>query len=362
MGIKNLNKFLRNNCPEVYEEIHLSEYAFKKIAIDLTLFLCKFKATCGPRWISAFLNLVASLRRNEIHCVFIYDSGAPPDKAGERAERAENREKTERRIYELDEALEKYHNTGEIDTVLRDLHDKENKTGAGLSLLGKSGKSFNIKIVEDKIEKMRNYIFNITPEDFALTKKLFDILNVPYYQAPVEAETMCSDLCKRGLVDAAMSEDTDVLAYASPIFLTKIDTSTDTCIRLNYDQILTSLEFTKEQFLDLCIMCGCDYNKNIPRIGAEKAYKYLKDYGSIDGIAEKLKIDVSILNHERVRHLFTGYDQHPLTEVPFCGFPDIPVLEKFMVDNKINLNIEKLKKHFARDFVIVRDEEEEEIF
>ena len=359
MGIKNLNKFLRNNCPEVYEEIHLSEYAFKKIAIDLTLFLCKFKATCGPRWISAFLNLVSSLRRNEIHCVFIYDSGAPPDKANERAERAENREKTERRIYELDEALEKYHNTGEIDTVLRDLHDKENKGGG--SLLNKSVNKFNIKIVEEKIEKMRNYIFSITAEDFALTKKLFDILNVPYYQAPVEAETMCSDLCKRGLVDAAMSEDTDVLAYASPVFLTKIDTSSDTCTRLNYDQILTSLDLTKEQFLDLCIMCGCDYNKNVPRIGAEKAYKYLKDYGSIDGIAEKLKIDVSILNHERVRHLFTGYDQHPLTEVPFCGFPDIPVLEKFMLDNKINLNIEKLKKHFARDFVIVREDQDEEI-
>jgi hypothetical protein len=35
MGIKNLNKFLREKTPEIFEPIHLSEYAFKKVAIDM---------------------------------------------------------------------------------------------------------------------------------------------------------------------------------------------------------------------------------------------------------------------------------------------------------------------------------------
>ena len=42
MGIANLNNFLRKNCIEVFEEIHISEYAYKKVAIDTSLFLCKF--------------------------------------------------------------------------------------------------------------------------------------------------------------------------------------------------------------------------------------------------------------------------------------------------------------------------------
>ncbi len=41
MGIKNLNNLLRKNCPLVFEEIHLSEFSFSKVAVDISLFLCK---------------------------------------------------------------------------------------------------------------------------------------------------------------------------------------------------------------------------------------------------------------------------------------------------------------------------------
>ena len=84
MGIHNLNKFLRTKCPHVFKDIHISEFAYKKVAIDITLFLCKFKAVCGEKWVSAFINLVSSLRRNEIHCVFIFDNGAPIEKTTEK--------------------------------------------------------------------------------------------------------------------------------------------------------------------------------------------------------------------------------------------------------------------------------------
>ena len=85
MGIKNLNVFLRKNCPKVFEEIHISEYAYKKVAIDTSLFLCKYKAIYGEKWLVAFINLVSILRKNEIHCVFIYDNGSPPEKEEEKA-------------------------------------------------------------------------------------------------------------------------------------------------------------------------------------------------------------------------------------------------------------------------------------
>ena len=93
MGICNLNKFLRNNCSEIYEQIHISEYSYKKIAIDISLYLCKFKAKTNNEhnseydWIKLFINLIMCLRKNEVHCVFIYDSGSPPEKEQEKAER-----------------------------------------------------------------------------------------------------------------------------------------------------------------------------------------------------------------------------------------------------------------------------------
>ena len=105
MGIKSsFNNFLRETCPDVFEPVHISEYSFTKVAIDISLYMHKFKAVCGDRWLSAFINLIASLRRNEIHCVFIFDGSAPPEKSGEQAKRRDNREKLDHQLYELEEA------------------------------------------------------------------------------------------------------------------------------------------------------------------------------------------------------------------------------------------------------------------
>jgi 5'-3' exonuclease len=364
MGINNLNVLLRKHCPKVYETIHISEYAFKKVAIDTSLFLCKFKCI-SPNWLDLFVKLVACLRKNEIHCVFIYDTGSPPEKADEKAERRAQQEKNKKRVIDLETSLEKYYNIGILDDILLELHEKSKKdnfTVPKKRLLQAKKIDFNdkidIQLIISKIDKMRSNILDISPADFALTKTLFDILNIPYYDAPVEAETTCSDLCKRGIVDAVLSEDTDVLAYSTPVFLTKIDVYNDTCVRLHHDEILKSLEITKEQFLDLCIMCGCDYNKNIPKVGIESSLKYIKKYVSIEEIGKETKLDIKILNHVRTRELFTDYKEIELTSVPFCGVPDFPALEKFVIDNKLMINIEKLEKYFTHNIVIIEDDDD----
>jgi 5'-3' exonuclease len=359
MGINNLNNFLRKNCPEVFEEIHISEYAYKKVAIDTSLFLCKFKAICGPRWLDSFLRLVSCLRRNEIHCVFIYDFGAPPEKAEERAERRRQQEKMKQKVITLETSLENYYNTGDFDSNLIELYEKEKNKPVHKSLLRiKKDVDVDIDVILKRIDKMRSNILDISQDDFNLTKKLFKILNIPFFDAPMEAETCCSDLCKRGIVDAVLSEDTDVLAYSTPVFLTKIDTINDTTVRIKHADILESLEITKEQFLDLCIMHGCDYNKNIPKVGSETSFKYIKKYGSIEEIASNTKHDITILNHVRSRELFKNYEEINLKSIPFCGTPDFLALETFIIENNLNINIQKLKKDFTHNIIVVEDEED----
>jgi 5'-3' exonuclease len=354
MGIHSLNKFLRNNCPDIYEEIHISEYSFKKVAIDISLYLCKFKTVCGDRWLSAFINLIACLRKNEVHCSFIYDTGAPPEKDAERKERSAQRAKLEERVYKLEEAMEKFHLSGEIDQVLIDLYTRRKKKGPP-RLMKRKIDEVDMGFVEGAVTKMRGQILNIKPEDFRKTKELFDILKVPYFDAPLEAETTCADLCKRGFVDAVLSEDTDVMAYACPIFLSKIKTSDGTCTRINYAEMLASLELKSEEFLDLCIMCGCDYNKNIFRVGPEKAYKYIQKYSSIEGIAANTKLDISILNHVRGRELFRDYEK-VACKIKYCGTPDFKKLEEFLFKNNVRCSIEGLKKSFVHQTTIVFEE------
>jgi 5'-3' exonuclease len=360
MGIKNLNKFLRNKCPDVYEHIHLSEYSFKKIAVDVSLYLCKFKSIAGDKWLSLFINLIACLRKNEVHCVFCYDNGSPPEKEAEKKERADQRAKTEEKVYKLEEAIEKFNLTNEIDPILIEFYKKKTKSDKiHQRLLGREDNNIDMNFIISSVEKMRSQILQISSDDFLLTKKLFDILEVPYYDAPLEAETSCADLCKRGIVDAVLSEDTDVLAYGAPVFLSKINTYDGTCVRIKYPDLLQQLSLNDNQFLDLCIMCGTDYNKNIFRIGPEKAYKYIQTHTDIDGISENTKIDISVLNHERGRQLFREYEQKDI-KVLFCGSPDFEKLTEFVFKNNLNINIEGLKKCFIHSTTIIFEESDEE--
>ncbi len=352
MGINNLNVFLRKNCPDIFEEIHLSEYAYKKVAIDTSLFLCKYKAIYGDKWLSAFVNLVCSLRRNEVHAVFIYDNGSPPEKEAEKEERRKQQENLKNKVLELENSLEKFINTGELESNLLDLY-KKIKDDNPPRLLRKKDDNIDINLIKNKIDKMKSNILNISLTDFTLTKELFDILKIPYYNAILEAETTCGDLCKRGLVDAVLSEDTDLLAYETPIFLNKIDTYTDTCIRINYNNLLDSLELTSSEFLDFCIMCGCDYNKNIPKIGSQTAFKYLKKYKTIENIKDNLDIDISILNHVRTREIFKNYEKIEIANIPFCGRPDIDELKVFLENNNLSININNLIKSFNNNIIIV---------
>ena len=359
MGISNLNNFLRNNCPQIYEEIHISQYSYKKVAIDISLYLCKFKTVCGDRWLSAFINLISCLRKNEVHCVFIYDSGCVPEKEPERKERALQREKMNEKVCKLEEALRKFHLTGEIDQILIDLNNKKMFNKPPKSLLNKKENSINMNYVEDCIIKMRSQIIQISPKDYILTKELFKILNVPYFHAPLEAETTCSDLCKRGLVDAVLSEDTDVLAYGCPVFLSKINTTDSTCIRIKYPEMLSALSLQSQEFLDLCIMCGTDYNKNIYKIGPEKAYKYLQKHSSIENISTcNPNIDISILNHVRIRQLFREYEELNV-KIPYCGTPDFQVLTEFFFKNNIKYSMEVIKRCFINQIIIFEEEGKE---
>ena len=215
-----------------------------------------------------------------------------------------------------------------------------------------------MSLVKDKIEKMRSNILDISKEDFVLTKELFKILNIPFYDAPLEAETMCSDLCKRGLVDGVLSEDTDVLAYGSPIFLTKIDTTLDTCIRISYEEVLKELDMSSDEFLDLCIMFGCDYNKNIPKVVIETSFKYIKNYGLLEEIEKNTKHDTTILNYKRTRELFREYPQYKIDTVPYCGVPNFEDLKKFVKENNLNIRFENLEKSFIHNEVVIIEDEE----
>jgi len=341
MGIKNLHKLLQKYVPGCYEPHHLSNFAYQRVAIDISLYLYKYKAIGGDKWLESFLYLVSSLRKWNIHCVFIYDNKAPIEKSEEQQRRRETRAKQYERVTELEEDIKKYEQTGAISENMKDICKKE---GVTTSLLRKSKESIDIKVIKRKLESMKSMIISITEEDLQLTRDLFDLLQIPYIKAPSEAEAYSSYLCIHGKVDAVLSEDTDVLAYGAPLFLTKIDTFNETVVSIHHESLLQEIEMEKTTFLDLCIMLGCDYNTNIPRIGLEKSYALIKQYRNIDEMTDINSEDKKVLNHTRCRELFAIPDKMDVY-VPYCGIPNFAKVKTFLATHGLRVNMEIFEKN-----------------
>ena len=75
----------------------------------------------------------------------------------------------------------------------------------------------------------------------------------------------------------------DTLAFGCPLLIRNFHKK-DNCYEVELEKLLELSSLTYDQFVDLCILCGCDYTSKIKNIGPVKAYSFLKKYQSIEGI------------------------------------------------------------------------------
>jgi flap endonuclease-1 len=59
-------------------------------------------------------------------------------------------------------------------------------------------------------------------------------------------------------------------------------------LEFDYNKAIAGLDITPDQFVDLCILCGCDYTDSIRGIGPKKALGYIKKYKTIEGVLKIL--------------------------------------------------------------------------
>jgi len=368
MGIKNLHTFLRKACPLVYSEFHLSKYAYKRIAIDTSIFMCRFKTTYGKQWLDAFLQLVTVLRENEIHPVFVYDTKFPVEKDEEKRIRTLARLKTKERVETIFNGWEAYKQLFADNPECFGINgvlpmDKARMSQELWEFLEKKypdNEQLNVVVVDNEIDHLLNTLLSIRSEDFEMTRTLFDIMGVAFLPASGEAEATCAVLCRMGLVHAVLSEDTDVLNYKAPRFIHKINLHQQTAVEIDYEDMLSRLELTEEQFLDFCVMCGTDYNTNLPKIGPEKSFRLLKKHGSIDQIRiHNPTLDMSNFPYLRVREIFLDDQQltDSMTEaVKYCGKPDTQRLLEFCFRNNCRFDLPRLFKAFTSNDHVVFEE------
>jgi flap endonuclease-1 len=346
MGINHLNKILKKYSPDCFETIQLESLNGKKIAIDTSLYMYKYKVIFGEEdWLRAFCNLVCCFRKHDIHPIFIFDSQAPPEKLAEQMERREQRQKLIDKLTQLKQDYKDYKEKGSITQNMLDVCEGKAKQHR---LLTKDESIFREDTIISRIDTLQKQTISINKENFELVKEMLKILKVPFYDAVSEAEALGAYLSREGRVEGVMTSDTDVLAYGVTNFFKDIDTGKGTIVRINMERLLGMLEMTQYQFRDMCIMCGTDYNKNIPRVGPMTAYSLMKEHKNIDEMEKQTKKDVSILKHHRVRELFSFENDYYTKRIMKCGKIDINKVRKFLFKHNCNINIDYVEKCFIK--------------
>ena len=90
----------------------------------------------------------------------------------------------------------------------------------------------------------------------------------------------------------------DALALGSPIMLRNLHTNNDyTAMKTRVDEInlaiiLKEFGINLFEFVDLCILLGCDYSNTIKGIGPMKALEMIKKHRSIENILIHLNLPV----------------------------------------------------------------------
>jgi flap endonuclease-1 len=155
----------------------------------------------------------------------------------------------------------------------------------------------------------------LTDEMVEESKKLLDLMGVPWIQAPSEGEATAAYMTTNGSVDYAASQDYDSLLFGAKRLIRNVTISgkrklPNRSVRVDVipetvelEQILSGNGITREQLIDIAVLLGTDFNPDgFEGIGPATALKLVKKYGRIEKIPQlKEKIDFDL---EAIRDIF----------------------------------------------------------
>ena len=277
MGIRQLNKLLSEYTDDSIREINLNKYSGKRIAIDISIYLYKFLHYNGD-YLYGLLNQIIKLSFYKIKPIYVFDGKSPKQKENvihQRKSKVEN-------SYKQIDILKK---------ILKDTSDQK-----------------IIDEIHEKLDSLKKKTIHINYQIIDNCKHLLKLLNIPYVESISEAEHLCSYLVNKNIVYACLSEDTDLIPLGCKRVCKQLYFRKNTVIEYNVDKILEELQIDHRGLVDLCILCGTDYNtQHFKGINYELAYYLIHKYKYISDIKSGLNIS-KIDYHSIYKIYLTNYE------------------------------------------------------
>jgi exonuclease-1 len=120
-------------------------------------------------------------------------------------------------------------------------------------------------------------------------------MKVQYVVAPYEADAQMVYLEQQGLIHGIISEDSDLLVFGAKRLLSKLDQHGD-CIEINRADFTACREvslvgWSDADFRRMCILSGCDYLANIPKMGLKTAYRSIRKHRTVEKALRMAQFD-----------------------------------------------------------------------
>jgi len=218
---------------------------------------------------------------------------------------------------------------------------------------------------EGKIEEARVYaqatshLKDYMAED---SKKLLDLMGIPWIQAPSEGEAQAAHLARQGDADYCASQDYDSLLFGAPRLLRNVTISGRRKLPsknvyveimpevVELQQALKECGITYEQLIDVGILIGTDFNPDgIKGLGPKTALKMIKEHGSLENALPQLKNAEFPAEPQRIREIFlkpkvTDSYQIEWREPDVEGLVNFICKERDFSEDRVRKTLEKMQK------------------
>jgi len=249
MGIRYLNRFLKENASPSIRLCRLAELSGKKIAIDISIYMYRFSS--DDSLIENIYLMLSVFRYYNIIPIFIFDGKPPPEK----------RELLQKRKEDKQEAEEEYNKLKTTLELNNDMDDAD-----------KQELIYNMDMLKKKF-------VSISKNDIDTVKNLIRYYGATYYDAPGEADELCAMLTIKEKVWACLSEDMDMFVYGCTRVIRYLSLLNHTAVIYDVKGILSNLGITQKQLREICVLSGTDYNLECDEnITLTSALKYFKKY------------------------------------------------------------------------------------
>ena len=305
MGIKNFSTLLKEKASSAFIKMDINDLYGKRIAIDLNNLMYRYfssylkeeiyqtdfihsdinREKVVAKWIHAILDFGLLWLEHGVTPIFVLDGGTREEKE---------------------------------DTKQRRISEKKKARDSGKELLDKIRSSRSLfDISPNDISELKKHLckdVSLRTEEVLQLKKTLDEFQFPVLEAKYDSEQLCCSLALEGKVEGVYSTDMDCLVFGTPFLITEFDKENREKLVLcgiSLQETLKALDISFKSFVDLCIMCGCDFNQNIPKIGPKRSYDLIKEFEDIDCLP--LQYDVQVLEHIKCREIFS-YEPSDVTE------------------------------------------------